>query len=174
MTAKRNTKKQEDEEVPTGTSLTVMNGGQSDDEESEDNQGKTDESAPQGDSPASDEVPVPPRMNSDLLSIIPPYAAQIALHENEVKNFCATADFVARKVVELLAAKWPQIVKSASEELPDGESVKTASVSFGVKMDLTHPLLMDTEITMAIKRRQVKLSRKTGEDLRQVNFDLSV
>lgn len=127
---------------------------------------------PESDEPKADtnELSVPPRLNSDILPIVTMASTTIAkCSDNEVKNFCATTDFVCRQVTTQLAELWKDICKTAQKNSKEG--TKPAKVSLGISVTIDHSNIMihTTDVETGFSEKH-KASGGIQEDLRQMKL----
>ena len=132
----------------------------------------TDAQPPEGDAPAegTNELSVPPRMNSDILPIVTMSATTIAkCSDNEVKNYCATADFICRQVTVQLAELWKDICKTAQKNSKEG--TKPAKVGLGISVTIDHSniIIHTTDVETGFSEKH-KASGGIQEDLRQMKL----
>ena len=129
----------------------------------------------QGAAPAAEtheEEPIaPPRINGEVQQCVDSAASTITgCSESEMKNYLATADFVARQVSLQMANLWKQICRTAEANGKDGKASKVG-LSVKIDIDQSNLLLMDTKIKMGFAHKYSE-SVDTQEDLRQIEFSL--
>jgi hypothetical protein len=129
--------------------------------------------APEGDKQHDmpDGPQVPPRQNNEVVGCVESAAGTITgCGENEIKNYLATGDFIARQLSILLADNWKGICKTARA---NGKDDKPAKVSLGVSIEIDHTslLMMDTKIRMTYSEKHSSVA-ETSEDLTQTQFAL--
>jgi len=129
---------------------------------------------PPAEAPASEAPIAPPaRENSELLPSTESAAQTItSCSENEVKNYCATVDYIQRQVAVLLADEWEKVCRSAKKNGEDSE--KPSKVTLAVKIVVNHSniVFMDTQVELGFVADKVKRSVSAQEDLRQIQFAL--
>lgn len=115
----------------------------------------------------------PPRANGELLPNVQSAAQTITnCSDNEVKNYCATTDFVCRQLAVQLADKWKSICRTAEKNGKEGEKPAKVCLAFKIDVDHSNILLMDTKANLSFSAKE-SVSAETQEDLRQVEFQLN-
>jgi hypothetical protein len=115
---------------------------------------------------------IQPRASNEVLPCVEAASQTIVgCSDAEMKNFLATADYAARQFVVQLADHWKGICKTAANAGKDDKPAKV-KVAYGVEIDHTNVLMMDTRVTLAYSEKHVS-SDDTQEDLTQTEFALS-
>lgn len=128
-----------------------------------------------GESTQENAEQIPPAIpfDGEILDIVHSASQTITgCTDNEMKNFMATADFVARQVTIQLADLWPKICRTNRKATEtEGKSPKT-SVSCGIKVNHENLLLMDTKVKMKVAESH-ETNGEIQQDLRQVTFKVN-
>lgn len=133
--------------------------------------------APVGDQPqpppedADPEMAPPPPPSGEVLACVAAAASTITgCDDNELKNYIATADYVARTIVLHLAENWKKIRRVAKIRVDDSKSPVVA-LSAAIKINHENLLLMDTRVKTSFAQKYEE-SSETQQDLRQVTLSL--
>lgn len=118
----------------------------------------------------AEHVPPPTPFDGEVLDIVHSASTTITgCTDNEMKNFVASADFIARQVTVQLADLWPKICRTNRKATEtEGKSPKT-SVACSIKINHENLLLMDTKVKMKISEAH-ETTGEIQQDLRQVTF----
>jgi hypothetical protein len=120
----------------------------------------------------SNELSAPPRLSNEILPIVQMAATTISkCSDNEVKNFCATADFICRQVVIQLSGLWKETCKTAQKNGKEGTKAAKVNLSISVGIDHSNLLIHTTSVDMGFSEKHTA-SGEIQEDLRQVQFEL--
>lgn len=115
---------------------------------------------------------IQPRENNDIQPCVAAAATTITrCSDNEVKNFCATADYIARQAAVWLADNWSEICKTSQKASDGGDKAAKVAISGNFVLDQTNMLFHSTKITLAFSQKH-KGVMEIEEDLKQVQFDL--
>jgi len=115
---------------------------------------------------------IQPRENNDIQPCVAAAATTITrCTEHEVKNFCATADYIARQVAVWMADNWTEICKTSQKASDGGDKAAKVAISGNFVLDQTNMLFHSTKITLAFSQKH-KGVMEIEEDLKQVQFDL--
>lgn len=118
------------------------------------------------------QIPQAPAFSGDVLPCVEAAVTTISgCSEQELKNFCASADYVARQITLHLANRWKQICRTARIQQDDGKS-PTVKLSTNIAINLENMLLMDVKVKTGFALKHVETS-ETQADLRQVEFSIS-
>lgn len=128
---------------------------------------------PEGGSEPAEFTP-PPRSSNDVLPHVKSIAQTITgCSDNEMKNFLATGDYLAKRVVLQLGEMWKGICKTARKAGEEDQKAAKVSLTVKIEVDHTNLLMMDTKCSMGYSEKH-GVSDETQEDLTQVQFDIAV
>lgn len=114
----------------------------------------------------------PARLSNEVLPCVEASAQTITgCTDAEIKNFLATADFIARQSCVQLADHWKGICKTARNAGKEEKAAKV-KVAVGIDIDHTNLRIMDTKVAMSYSEKHSSQA-DTQEDLGQTNFVLS-
>lgn len=92
-------------------------------------------------------------------------------NEAEIKNFIATADFLAREIMHQVAKGWPEALRIARKIGESGDKPTAAKLGISVKLDLANLDLLKVEVKTDVAPWKLQLESSVEEDLRQLTLD---